>query len=262
MIQADQLFTLALEAADKAASLISDEAEKVLKVDFKGAANLVTQVDVAAENIIIETVGSHFPDHQFLAEEAGESETKSDYLWIIDPIDGTTNFVHGYPFYAVSIAVYEGGEALAGVVNHVQFGDVYSAIKGRGAFCNGKPISVSNTRTLKHSLLATGFAYEHDEVWARNMDLFREFTAMTQGVRRAGAASLDFCHVARGWLDGFWEFGLSPWDMAAGALIVSEAGGVVSLSNGDPFDLFSGDAVASNGHLHEQIVQLLGRDSA
>ncbi|MBH31532.1 MAG: inositol monophosphatase [Candidatus Marinimicrobia bacterium] len=262
MIESDQLLGVALEAAEQAASLISDEAEKILKVDLKGATNLVTQVDVAAEEIIIETIRSHFPDHQFLAEETGKTITKSDYLWIIDPIDGTTNFVHGYPFYAVSVAIRKNGETVAGVVNHVSIEDVYAATKGNGAQCNGKQISVSSTRVLKQSLLATGFAYEHDDVWARNMDHFRKFTDITQGVRRAGSASLDFCHVARGWLDGFWEFGLSPWDTAAGALIVTESGGNTSLTNGDPFDLFSGEVVASNDHLHEEMLEILQRETA
>ena len=261
MIESGQLLAVALEAAEQAASLISDESEKVLEVNFKGATNLVTQVDVAAEEIIIETIRSHFPDHQFLAEEAGEMVTKSDYLWIIDPIDGTTNFIHGYPFYAVSVAICQNGEIVAGLVNHVPLGDVYSATKGGGALCNGNQISVSNTRALKQSLLATGFAYEHDDVWARNINHFRKFTDITQGVRRAGAASLDFCHVARGWLDGFWEFGLSPWDTAAGALIGTEAGGNTSLTNGDSFDLFSGEVVASNGRLHKEMVKILQRES-
>ncbi len=259
MIEANQLLDVALEAAEQAASHILMESKKILKVDFKGATDLVTQVDVAAEKIIIETVQSHFPDHQFLAEEAGEKITKSDYLWIIDPIDGTTNFVHGYPFYAVSIAVCENNKQVAGVVNHVLLGDVYTAKLGYGAFLNGKKISVSNTDKLQHALLASGFPYKHDETWARNMDNFKIFTDFTQGVRRAGSAALDLCHVARGWLDGFWELALNPWDVAAGTLIVSEAGGEVTLTTGSSFDLFSGEVVASNGHLHKKMVEILQR---
>ncbi|MEE2876622.1 MAG: inositol monophosphatase family protein [Candidatus Neomarinimicrobiota bacterium] len=260
MIEAYHLLAVALEAADKAASLISKESGKSLEVDFKGATDLVTQVDVAAEEIIIETVRTHFPEHQFLAEETGESSTDSDYIWIIDPIDGTTNFVHGYPFLAVSIAVCEKDDTLAGVVNHVPFGQVYTATRNGGALCNGEPISVSGTQTLRHSLLATGFPYEHDEVWSRNMDHFKTLTDMTQGVRRAGSASLDLCHVARGWLDGFWELELKVWDMAAGALIVSEAGGEISTTNGDPFNLFNGQVLASNSKIHQEIVNVLTRE--
>lgn len=261
MIEKSRLLEVACEAADKAASVVSGEVQKVLEVDFKGATDLVTQADVAAEEIIIETISSYFPEHQFLTEEAGKKSTDSDFLWIIDPIDGTTNFVHGYPFYAVSIAVCEKEETLAGVVNHVPFGDVYTATRGGGAQCNGKRISVSNTRTLNHALLATGFAYEHDEIWARNMDYFRTFTDITQGVRRAGAASLDFCHVARGWLDGFWEFGLNPWDMAAGALIVREAGGRISRPDSSTFSIYGRDILASNGEIHQEMVEVLQRET-
>jgi len=255
----DKFLEVALEAADKAASFISEQANKTLKIDYKGTTDLVTNADVASEKIIIETIRAEFPDHQILTEEAGGTPTGLGFLWVIDPIDGTTNFVHGYPFYAVSVAVCEEEKPIAGVINHVHFGDVYSATAGGGAFCNGDPITVSTTDSLKRGLLATGFAYEHDKIWSRNMDLFRNFTDLTQGVRRAGAASLDFCHVARGWLDGFWEYELNPWDMAAGALIVQEAGGSVTKTDGSDFALFNREVLASNGHIHSAMQDQLKR---
>ena len=255
----ENLLIIALEAADKAASFISEQAKMTLKVDFKGATDLVTNADVSSEQIIMETIRARFPDHQILTEEAGGIATGSDYLWVIDPIDGTTNFVHGYPFYAVSIAVCEEEKPIVGVINHVHFGDVYSATAGGGAFCNGEPIAVSTTDSLKRCLLATGFPYEHDEIWSRNMNLFKNFTDLTQGVRRAGAASLDLCHVARGWLDGFWEYELNPWDMAAGAFIVQEAGGSVTKTDGSDFALFDREVLASNGHIHNAMLDQLKR---
>ena len=172
----EELLNIALEAADKAASFISEQAKMTLKVDFKGTTNLVTNADVTSEQIIMETICARFPDHQILTEESGDIATGSDYLWVIDPIDGTTNFVHGYPFYAISIAVCEREKPIVGVINHVHFGDVYSATAGGGAFCNGEPISVSTTDSLTRGLLATGFSYEHDEIWSRNMDLFKNLS--------------------------------------------------------------------------------------
>ena len=253
----DPFLATALEAAEKAASYISEETKKALQIDFKGATDMVTNVDLGSEKIIMETIQSYFPDHQILMEEAGERVTDSDYIWLIDPIDGTTNFVHGYPFYAVSIAVAEGDRPLAAVVNHIHFGDVYSATAGSGAFCNGRPICVSNTDTLNRSLLATGFPYQHDQIWSRNIEHFKTFTDITQGVRRAGAAALDFCHVGRGWLDGFWEYQLNPWDMAAGVLIVEEAGGRVSKMDGGLFSVFDSEVVISNGRIHDAMLEKL-----
>ena len=261
MIEADHLLAVALEAADKAASLILKESEKSLEVDFKGVTDLVTQVDVAAEEIIIETVRTHFPEHQFLAEEGGIEQSDSEYLWVIDPLDGTTNFVHGYPLFAVSIALYQENRPLTGVVNHISSGEIYTATAGGGAFCNGKALQVSKTKELTKSLLATGFPYTHDQIWSHNMEHFKLLTDRTQGVRRAGAAALDFCHVARGWLDGFWEYQLGAWDMAAGVLIVEEAGGRVSKMNDESFVLMEREVVASNGLIHQELLEHLNRET-
>lgn len=248
---------VALEATQKATYLISSEIQKELKVEFKGSTDLVTNADLKAEEIIMETISSYFPEHRILAEESGEIVSDSEYIWVIDPIDGTTNLVHGYPFYSVSIAACKGEKPIASVVNHIHLNDIYSAIEGGGAFCNGKPIAVSKTKKLTKSLLATGFPYEHDDIWAHNIDLFKIFTDLTQGVRRAGSASLDLCHVARGWLDGFWEFALNSWDMAAGSLIVQEAGGIISDTRGSRFSVFGKEILTSNGLIHDQMLHHL-----
>ena len=251
---------LALEAAEQASAFIRQESEKTLEVGYKGDTDLVTHVDLGSEKIIKELLKSKFPEHQILAEEGGAEQGKSEFLWVIDPLDGTTNFVHGYPFYAVSIALYRENLPLVGVVSHITSKEVYTATSGGGAFCNGKALKVSKTKDLGKSLLATGFPYTHDELWSRNIEHFKLLTDRTQGVRRAGAAALDFCHVARGWLDGFWELELGAWDMAAGVLIVEEAGGQVSKLNNDPFNLMEREVVASNGLIHQPLLEHLNRE--
>ncbi|MBF88459.1 MAG: inositol monophosphatase [Candidatus Marinimicrobia bacterium] len=248
---------IALNAAKEASLVISSEIEKELKVDYKGVTDLVTNVDLKAEEIIMEKIISNFPDHRIITEESGEKVSDSEHVWIIDPIDGTTNLVHGYPFYAVSIALYLGEKALVAVVYHIYLNDIYSAINGGGAFCNGKSIFVSKTNNLSNSLLATGFPYDHGNIWAHNINLFKIFTDLTQGVRRAGSASLDLCHVARGWLDGYWEYALNSWDIAAGALIVKEAGGKVTNCNGSKFSVFENEILSSNGYIHNKMIEHL-----
>ena len=255
MIHSDKLMQVALTAAEKAAQFIREESEKVRQVDFKGTTDLVTQADRGSENIIIDEITCSFPNHNILTEESEGQFGKSPHTWIIDPLDGTTNFVHNYPFYAVSIAVHCEETPVLGVVVDICHHHTFSAVTGQGSTQNGKPISVSNTKTLKHSLIATGFPYVHDDIWAQNMDYFKHFTHLSQGVRRAGAASLDLCHVACGWMDGFWELELNPWDTAAGSLIVEEAGGKVSRLNGNPFSIYNNQILASNGRIHREIVE-------
>lgn len=249
------LLRVALHAAEKAAQYISNESSKDHRVDFKGVSDLVTQVDYGSEKIILSEINDHFPDHNILTEESGEKSVESLYTWIIDPLDGTTNFVHRYPFYAVSVSVYFKKRPVVGVIVDVYHKHTYSATAGGGAFRNGDPISVSKTRKLQNALLATGFPYIHDTAWSRNFEYFTKFTDLTHGVRRAGSASIDLAHVACGWLDGFWEFGLKPWDSSAGLLIIEEAGGKVSKADGSQFSIFIPDIVASNGHLHTEILR-------
>ncbi|MFQ6616871.1 MAG: inositol monophosphatase family protein [Fidelibacterota bacterium] len=267
-VDSQDLLSVATRAAREAAQFILGESSKRREVDFKGATDLVTQADRGSEEMILDRICRQFPDHGILTEESPGKPGDSPYTWIVDPLDGTTNFVHGYPFYAVSIAVYAGNNPVVGVIVDVPRGDIYRAASGNGAYLSRgishqsppdeeeTPISVSSTGNLEHTLLATGFPYVHDEIWSRNFDRFKAFTNRTQGVRRAGSAALDLAHVARGWLDGFWEFGLHPWDTAAGVLLVSEAGGKVSLTDGTPFTLLDREIVASNGHVHAEMLKV------
>lgn len=224
-----------------------------IQVDYKGSLNLVTNVDREAEKLIIDRIKNHYPEHTILAEESGLSNKSQDYLWLIDPIDGTTNFVHGYPSFGVSIGLVIKGAPTLGVVLELPSKNLFSAYKGNGAFKNNSRIYVSKTPSLTKSLLTTGFPYDHGEKWAANMELFKYFTDKTQGVRRLGAASIDLCHVACGSIDGFWEFDLKPWDTAAGITIVSEAGGKVTRMDGELFNIYDDQILASNGIIHQDL---------
>lgn len=252
----EDLLNVALEAAKKAASFISAESHKVRQVDFKGKTNLVTQADRGSEEIILAIIRSNYPDHNIITEESAGQTTDSPFTWIVDPLDGTTNFVHSYPFYAVSIAVHKDGVPQAGVIVDVYHRHTYTATVRGGARRNGEPIHVTDKRKLHDSLLATGFQYKHDDVWERNFDYYKTFTDITQGVRRSGAAALDLVHVACGWLDGFWEFGLNSWDAAAGVLIMEEAGGKVSKTDGSQFSIHTPDILATNGKIHGEMLTI------
>ena len=247
---------IAIQAAKKAVNIILKAADLPKKVDNKGLTDLVTETDRSCEKTIIETIRNAFPDHQILAEETGGSGDNDEYLWVIDPLDGTTNFVHGYPSFAVSIAVFRDNQPVVGVVAELPANRLYTAVTGQGAFCDGKPIHVSGVDQLDQSLLVTGFGYDHKEAWEANMELFKNFTDITQGVRRLGSAAIDICHVARGWVDGFWEFELHPWDPAAAILILQEAGGTVTRMDGGPFSIFDKQILATNGKIHRQMLRI------
>ena len=213
--------------------------------------------DKGSEEAVLAVVRSAFPGHAVLGEEGGVSgDVRSQLLWCVDPLDGTTNFAHSYPAFGVSVAVTRRGVPLAAAVVEFTGGPRawgerrYAAAAGRGATCNGARLAPSATSSLRRALLVTGFGYDHGADWAANMGLFREFTHECQGVRRLGAASVDLCHVALGVLDGYWEFQLKPWDMAAGALVLTEAGGAVTKGDGSPFSVFAKSIVATNGPLH------------
>ncbi|KAH8486200.1 hypothetical protein H0E87_025279 [Populus deltoides] len=221
-----------------------------------------------SEAAILEVVRRNFGDHLILGEEGGIiGDTLSDYLWCIDPLDGTTNFAHGYPSFAVSVGVlFQGNPAAASVVEFAG-GPMawntrtFSATAGGGAFCNGQKIHASPTAQLsdhvEQSLLVTGFGYEHDDPWATNIELFKEFTDVSRGVRRPGAAAVDMCHVALGIVEAYWEYRLKPWDMAAGVLIVEEAGGTVSRMDGGKFCVSDRSVLVSNGALHAKMIDLI-----
>ena len=251
----DDILCVAVDAALLAVNVIMSAKDRQISSEHKGKTDLVTEIDRAAESIIISSIKDHFPFHSILAEELGKQDEKSDILWVIDPLDGTTNFVHGYPAFAVSIGVLINGVPTIGVVVEMPNINLYTAIKGKGAFVEGKPISVSTTSDLIQSLLVTGFGYEHGDNWNTNMDLFKSFTDKTQGVRRLGAAAVDICHVACGKVDGYWEFDLSPWDSAAGIIIAAEAGAMITRMDGGEYSIYDDQILISNGQLHDRMLQ-------
>ena len=227
------------------------------RVAYKGRVNLVTQVDTRSEKAILKYLGTRFPGHAFLAEESGSSARTSEFLWIIDPLDGTTNYAHGYRSYCVSIALSICGTVVLGVVYDPNLDELFTAVKGRGARLNGKKFSVSPTASLSKSLLATGFPYDVRESRNNNLDHFANFALRSQAVRRAGSAALDLCHTACGRFDGYWELKLGPWDVAAGSLMVVEAGGKVSDFEGGTFNVYMKELLASNGRIHKQMLGVL-----
>lgn len=252
---------VAIDAAKEAGAIQMASLGKVEHVQLKSEINLVTEIDKRCETQIIERIGGHFPDHDILAEEGGGERKNSVYKWIIDPLDGTTNYAHGYPLFCVSIALEYKGEIVVGVVYDPNRDELFVAEKQGGASLNGKKIAVSPVPTLAGSLLATGFAYNVRTARANNLDHFQNFLMRAQALRRDGVAAIDLCYVACGRYDGFWELNLFPWDVAAGSLIVNEAGGKASAFNGDPFDIYLKEIVASNGRLHGDMCRVL-TDSA
>ncbi len=231
-----------------------------LRTDFtvshKGPTNLVTEVDLAAEKLIVSTILEAFPDHSIQAEENYGRTKRGGYTWIVDPLDGTTNYAHRYPVFAVSIGLEVDGELEWGIVYNPNLEEVFTARCGSGSFCNGSRLRVSRTTDLSLSLLATGFPYDIRTSRA-NLDNFANFMLRAQAVRRGGSAALDFCYVAAGRFDGFWELSLHPWDCAAGFLIVREAGGLVTDFSGAPGSIDRPEVVASNGLIHEQMLAVL-----
>ncbi len=227
-------------------------------IEYKSAINLVTEADHAAEQCVIDAIRSQFPTHGFLAEERGRVDQEpSPYLWIIDPLDGTTNFAHGFPAYCVSIGLEHQGQSVLGVVYDPTRDELFSATRGGGAHLNGRPIHVSQTAALDQALLVTGFAYDIRETPQNNLDHFVRFALRAQGIRRTGSAALDLCYVAAGRFDGFWEVKLNPWDMAAGTVILKEAGGQVTNLRGETHSLYGQELVSSNGLIHEPMLSVI-----
>jgi myo-inositol-1(or 4)-monophosphatase len=259
--------------AREAGALLMHYFQKHIKIEYKGDADLVTAADRASEALIRERIQQQFPGHDVLGEEQGLNDQGSDYRWYVDPLDGTTNFAHGYPVFCVSMALEhrelerrESGrraskeqaekqaQRIAGVVYDPTRDELFSAEQGKGAHLNGAAIRVSQAAHLKESLLATGFP-SHKRHKNPNIHFYHQITLRTHGVRRAGSAALDLCNVASGRFDGFWEFNLNPWDTAAGALIVEEAGGKISRFDGSPFEIDSRETLASNGLIHAALVE-------
>jgi myo-inositol-1(or 4)-monophosphatase len=243
--------------AREAGGLLLEYFQQNLKIEYKGDADLVTAADRASETLIRERIGKQFPSHDVLGEEQGLNDRGSEYRWYVDPLDGTTNFAHGYPVFCVSMALERRSGAtarrIAAVVYDPTRAELFSAERGKGARLNGGPIRVSKVAQLKECLVATGFP-SHKRHKNPNIYFYHQITLRTHGVRRAGSAALDLCNVACGRFDGFWEFNLNPWDTAAGALIVEEAGGKMSRFDGSPFQLDSRETLASNGLVHDALL--------
>jgi myo-inositol-1(or 4)-monophosphatase len=245
-----QDFVLAMkQIAREAGTLLMSYFHQHIKIEYKGEADLVTIADRASEKLIRERIRSLWPAHDILGEEEGLIDTGSDYRWYVDPLDGTTNFAHGFPVFCVSLALEHQGRRIAGVVYDPTRQEMFTAEQGSGAYLNQEPIRVSPTAQLAEALVATGFP-SHKRHKNPNIYFYHQITLRTHGVRRAGSAALDLCYVASGRLDGFWEFNLNPWDTAAGVLLVEEAGGRVTDFQGEAFQIDSRETLASNGQLH------------
>ncbi|KAI5913951.1 inositol monophosphatase family protein [Thauera sp. 2A1] len=250
---------IAIKAARRAATVINRASTQLdlLTVQSKSPNDFVTEVDHAAEKAIIEVLRDAFPGHGILAEESGETGPESEFNWIIDPLDGTTNFIHGFPQYAVSIAQTRNGVLEHAVVYDPTSNEMFTASRGSGAFLNDRRIRVSRRTRLNEALLGTGFPFRQFDNVDAYLGMFRELTQKTAGIRRPGAASLDLAYVAAGRLDGFWEMGLSPWDMAAGVLLIQEAGGLVSDLSGEGNFMTTGNVVAGSPKIFGQLLPII-----
>ncbi len=244
----------------EAGGLVREGFGNKFKIEYKSnESNLVTEVDKASEKLITDYIKKNFPSHAILAEEGGESGGDAEYRWVVDPIDGTTNFAHGLPIFSVSIGVQKNGKTVAGAVYDVMQDVMYSAELGSGAFANDKKINVRDNENIKHSVLVTGFPYNIADNPENAIEKFGALTTIARGVRRLGSAAIDFCYVAKGVFDGFWEVYLHPWDVCAGKLIVEEAGGLVTDFQGNEIDIFSKKILATNKGIHQEMMNILNR---
>jgi myo-inositol-1(or 4)-monophosphatase len=256
------MLNFAIQTARDAGRILAEKFGRVIQVSNKGDIDLVTEADLAAERFIIERIGSYHPRHAILAEESGQSghteKERNEYRWIIDPLDGTTNYAHGYPAFCVSIALEHKGKIELGIVYDPMRDEMFATERGEGATLNGRRIRVSETDDLNRALLCTGFPYNVRELgeFARH---FTDFIMHAQAVRRDGTAALDLAYVACGRFDGFWEEGLRPWDVAAGVLLIEEAGGRVSNYAGERFSIYTPPILASNGLIHQSMIRVLSK---
>jgi myo-inositol-1(or 4)-monophosphatase len=246
---------VAVEAATEGGAILLEEFDHPAKISYKGEVDIVTQADRRSEQSVVSRLRTHFPTHAIVAEEGGGHETDSRFRWHVDPLDGTTNFAHGYPCFAVSIGLEEDGELIAGVIYQPISRELFTAARGEGAYLNQKRIRVSGIEQLATSLLATGFP-SAKRSHSSNIQYYWDFTLRSHGVRRDGSAALDLAAVACGRFDGFWEFGLRSWDTAAGVLLVREAGGTVTNFSGQPYRPGDHETLASNGLVHDEMRQV------
>ena len=247
----------AVELAKEAGQYQCSRLWTPLTIEHKGEIDLVTEVDLKSEELLVGGLKRAFPEHDFLAEEDVYPDRGKSHKWVIDPLDGTTNFAHGFPWFAVSMALKVEREVVLGVVHHPMMAEMFTAIKGEGAFLNGSRIHVSSRSPLRSSLLATGFPYDSATDQENNFANFIKFQTRSRGIRRAGAAALDLAYVAAGRIDGFWECKLKPWDVAAGKLLVAEAGGIVTGYSGETHSVYNHRIVASNGVIHNEMLAVL-----
>lgn len=256
------MLNFAIETAREAGQVLLEKFGRKIEISKKGDVNLVTEADFASEKLIVEKIRSHYPKHAILAEESGESiavvEGENVWKWIIDPLDGTTNYAHGYPCFCVTIALEHKDEIVVGVTFDPTRDELFAAEKKQGATLNGRQIRVSETEELSEALLVTGFPYDsaHRQNFARH---FTEFITKSRGLRRDGSAAIDMAYVACGRFDGFWEEGLNPWDVAAGVLLIEEAGGYVSYYDDSPFNIYTPPVCASNGLIHSEMLKVLSK---
>jgi myo-inositol-1(or 4)-monophosphatase len=257
------MLSLAVEAALEAGKFLKANIGKIRHIEFKGGqtTNLVTEIDKGSEEIIINTIKKRYPRHDFLGEESGFAQVSSDYRWIIDPLDGTTNYAHGLKIFSVTIGLEYKGEIILGVVYDPNLDELFTVEKGKGAWLNKDRIAVSKTKKLLESLVVTGFPYNINEDPEPAVSQFRSFLVRSQAVRRLGSAALDLCYVACGRFDGFWEGVLNPWDMSAGVLLVMEAGGKWTDFQGMPSTVYNKQVLATNGLIHEEMVEVLKKES-
>jgi myo-inositol-1(or 4)-monophosphatase len=255
----DQAFEFATGTARKAGAVLRDYQQRGVQAEYKGEIDLVTEADRASEALILDRIRAAYPDHAILSEESGANQQTSRYKWIADPLDGTTNFAHGFPAFSVTLALLVDEVLELGVTYDPLRDELFTARRGRGAQLNDRAIHVSKTPLLDRALLCTGFPYDRRTNPLNNTQQFTDFLLQSQAVLRVGSAALDLAYVACGRLDGFWEFRLNAWDMAAGVLLVNEAGGHTSEPDGSPVRQWSGRVVASNGLLHAEMIDVLAR---
>jgi len=258
----DEFARVGEEAAREAGQFLMKHLDGGFSVARKGEINLVTEIDLAAERLIVSRIAAAFPDHAILAEEMHPEAARGACTWIIDPLDGTTNYAHGFPVFSVSIGLEIQGNLVWGAVYNPNLEEMFTGRLAGGAWLNGAPIRVSATEALEASLLATGFPYDIRTSAANNLDYFRAFALRAQGIRRAGSAALDLCYVAAARFDGFWELKLHPWDCAAGYLIVREAGGRVTNWQGAFGSIFDKECLATNARIHDEMMAVLHETAA
>jgi myo-inositol-1(or 4)-monophosphatase len=247
-----------IQISKEAGELIKNAFGKTHSIEFKtNELNLVTETDKASEKLITDFIKKKYPSHGILAEEGSEANKSAEYLWVIDPLDGTTNFAHGLPIFSVSIGLQKNGEIIAGVVYDINRNIIYSAEKGSGSFANERRINVNKNQNLGHGILVTGFPYNIKENPDKAMERFNKMLTTARAIRRLGSAAIDFCYVANGVFDGFWEVFLHPWDICAGKLIVEEAGGLVTDFDGKKIDIYSKRILATNALVHQKMIEFL-----